>query len=84
MLSKTEGLYLSGQIAVSKSYEYKLKSIIKRKISNQLKKEIPLLSSLFPNNPELTKFGKIIGEGKETDLTEISKADNNNCSEQSY
>jgi hypothetical protein len=36
-------------------------------------KDIPMLSS-FISNADLTKFGKIFGEGKETDLTEISKA----------
>ncbi len=73
MLSKTEVLYLSGQMKVSKSYEYKLKSIIRKKISNLLDKELPLLSSLF-HESDLTKFSKINDEFKETDLTNISKA----------
>jgi hypothetical protein len=34
---------------ISKSYEYKPKSIIKRKLSKLLDKELPLVSSLFPN-----------------------------------
>ncbi len=38
-----------------------------------MSKDIPLLSSFLPN-PDLTKFGKIFGEDKYTDLTKISKA----------
>ena len=51
---------LQDQKQVSKSYEYKLKSVIKRKISTLLEKELPLLSKLFPNL-DLTKNSK--GEG---------------------
>jgi hypothetical protein len=57
LLSKSEIQYLQGQKQVSKSYEYKLKSVIKRKVANLLDKEIPLLSSLFPNL-DLTKISK--------------------------
>jgi hypothetical protein len=58
LFSKAEILYLQGQKQVSKSYDYKLKSIIKKKVANLMEKEIPLLSALFPNL-DLTKFGKI-------------------------
>ena len=57
LLSKAEIEYLEGKKKVPKSYEYKLKSIIKRKISNLFKKELPLLGPLFPNL-DLTKFSK--------------------------
>ena len=57
LLSKSEIQFLQGQKQVSKSYEYELKSIIKKKISNLLDKELPLLSQLFPNL-DLTKNGK--------------------------
>ena len=57
LLSKSELQFLQGKKIVSKSYEYKLKSIIKRKISTLLEKELPLLSHFFPNL-DLTKFGK--------------------------
>ncbi len=57
LLSKSEIQFLQGQKIVSKSYEYKLKSVIKRKISTLLEKELPLLSQLFPNL-DLTKNGK--------------------------
>jgi len=88
MLSKTEFLYLQGQKQVSNSYEYKLKSILRKKITNFLDKELPLLKSLFPDldlnknnkiNSEgsritLTKFSKIgCNDNKLTDLTKISK-----------
>ena len=48
LLSKSEISYLQGQKQVSKSYEYKLKSVIKKKISKLLVKELPLVSKLFP------------------------------------
>ncbi len=57
LLSKSEIQYLQGQKQVSKSYEYKLKSIIRKKITHLLDKEVPLLSTLFPKL-NLTGFGK--------------------------
>jgi hypothetical protein len=57
LLSKSEILYLQGQKPVSKSYEYKLKSVIRKKISRLLGKEIPLFSKSFPE-AGLTGFGK--------------------------
>jgi hypothetical protein len=41
ILFKSEIQFLQGQKQISKSYEYKLKSIIKKKISNLIDKEIP-------------------------------------------
>ncbi len=49
MLSKAEILYLQGQKNVSKSYERKLKCLIKKKM-DVLRKEIPLLSKLLLDN----------------------------------
>ncbi len=57
MLSKAEVLYLQGEKQVSDSYEYKLKSIFRKKIANFLDKELPLLTSLFPDL-NLTKISK--------------------------
>ena len=74
LLSKSEILYLQGHKQVSKSYNYKLRSIIKKKVANLMDKEIPLLSSLFPDL-DLTEFGKMSDEGREKDLTEISKVE---------
>ena len=48
MLSKAELLYLQGQKQISKSYERKLKCLIRKKIE-VLQKELPLLSKLFRN-----------------------------------
>jgi hypothetical protein len=61
--SKAEVQFLQRQKVVSKSYEYKLKSIIKKRLANLMEKELPLLSYIFPN----------------LNLTEISKnhTDNN-------
>jgi hypothetical protein len=56
-LSKSEIQFLQGQKQVSKSYKYKLKLVIKKKISTIVKKEIPLLISLFPNLA-LTEYSK--------------------------
>ncbi len=58
LLSKSEIQFLQGQKHVSKSFEYKLKSILKKKLSNLLDKDLPLLSKLFPNFDDLTKFSK--------------------------
>jgi hypothetical protein len=57
LLSKSETPYLQGQKPVSKSYEYKLKSIIRKKMAHLLDKELPLLSTLFPKL-NLTGFCK--------------------------
>jgi hypothetical protein len=58
LLSKTEIQFLQGQKQVSKSYEYKLKSIIKGKICTLFEKELPLLSQMFPDLLNLTKISK--------------------------
>ncbi len=47
LLSKAEVQFLQGQKQVSKSYEYKLKSVIKKKLSFLVDKELPLLTKLF-------------------------------------
>ena len=73
LLSKAEVQFLQGQKLVSKSYEYKLKSIIKRKISKLIEKELPLLSGSFPTQ-DLTKFSKNQNMDRELqDLTKNSK-----------
>ena len=76
LLSKSEIQFLQGQKQVSKSYEYKLKSIIKRKLTTLLDREIPLLSSLFPNL-DLTKISKTPNNHHTTPLTQFSKIINN-------
>ena len=58
LLSKSAIQFLKGQKRVSKSYEYKLKSTLKKKLSNLLDKDLPLLLLLFPNLLDLTKFSK--------------------------
>ncbi len=61
-LSKSEIQYLQGQ----------------KQVSNLLDKEIPLLSTLFPNL-DLTEFGKTFKNRQASkDLTEISKTTSNN------
>ena len=73
LLSKAEVQFLQGQKVVSRSYEYKLKSIIKKKVDNLIDQELPLLGSLFPNL-DLTKFSKDQNKVKELDdHTKISK-----------
>ncbi len=74
LLSKAEVRYLEGHKRVSKSYEYKLKSIIKRKLTTFIDKELPLLSSLPPHAAHLTKYSKMGGiDYKLSDLTNFSK-----------
>jgi hypothetical protein len=76
LLSKAETQFLNGQKHVSKSYEYKLKSTIRRKITDLLDKEIPLLSKLFPNF-DLTTFSKVLDDNnRAADLTKNSKIAN--------
>ena len=60
LLSKSEVQFLQGQKVVSKSYEYKLKSVIKKKLATFVDKELPLLNSLF-RDLNLTEFSKIEG-----------------------
>ncbi len=75
MLSKAEVQYLQGQKQLSKSYEYKIKSIIKILI-NLLDRDLPLLSTLFPNLLDLTKFSKINERFIDTNLTRFRKKRN--------
>jgi hypothetical protein len=46
-LSKAGVQYLQGRKQISKSYVYKLKSILKKKLSLLVDKELPLLAKLF-------------------------------------
>jgi hypothetical protein len=58
LLSKAEVQFLLGQRKVSKSCEYKLKSIIEKKLTILVDQELPLLKSIFPNL-DLTKSIRI-------------------------
>ncbi len=71
LLSKSEIQFLQGQKRVSKSYKYKLKSTLKKKLSNLLGKDLPLLSLLFPNLLNLTKFSK--NQDFELDSSNLTK-----------
>jgi hypothetical protein len=52
LLSKSELLWLLGDIKVSKSFEYKIKSSIKKKIQTLTELELPLLAknNFFSHN----------------------------------
>ena len=56
MLSKAEILYLQGQKHISRSYERKLKCLIRKKLE-VLQRELPLLSKLLKN--EVRSFADI-------------------------
>ena len=58
ILSKSEIQFLEDKKPVSKSYEYKLKSILKKKVAHLLDKDLLLISSLFPHLLTLTKNSK--------------------------
>ena len=73
MLTKTEVLYLQGQKHISKSYEYKIRSILKKKLAKLLDNDLPLLSSLFPDLLDLTKFSKEMRSDVDKHLTRYSK-----------
>ncbi len=47
MLSKAEYQYLQGQKQVSKSFEYKLKHSIRKKVASFLNNELPLLQENY-------------------------------------
>lgn len=64
--------FLQGQKKVSKSYEYKLKSLIKKKVANLLDEEFPLISIIFPDI-DLTKHSKISGLKQDSNLTNCGK-----------
>jgi hypothetical protein len=69
LLTRSEINWLCGNSPnISKSYEYKMKSIIRKKIESFLNLELPLIqkSEMFSDN--LTAFGK--------DLTVFGKVDN--------
>jgi hypothetical protein len=61
MLSKAEVLYLQGHKALSKSYERKLRCIIRKKLEI-LRNEFPLLSKLFANEVRTIYYGLSFGE----------------------
>ena len=58
LLTKTEIDWLSGKSHLSKTYEYKIKSIIKRKLKAFNEFELPLIlkSGLFPEAANLDMF----------------------------
>jgi len=58
LLTKTEIDWLSGKTHLSKSYEYKIKSIIKSKLKALSEFELPLIlnSGLFPEAANLAIF----------------------------
>ena len=58
LLTKTEIDWLSGKTHLSKSYEYKIKSIIKSKLKALSEYELPLIlnSGLFPEAANLAIF----------------------------
>ena len=69
LLTKSELDWLLGNyITISKSYEYKMKSSIRRKWQTFVNLELPLLQKSGIISDDLTVFGK--------DLTTYSKVDN--------
>jgi hypothetical protein len=73
LLSKSEVQYLLGKKQLSKFYEYKLKSVIKKKLANLIDKELPLLYS-FNVGLDLTEFGRNLNINITTsDLTKNGK-----------
>jgi hypothetical protein len=72
-LSRAEVQFLRGQKVVSKSYEYKLKSIIKRKIKTLIDQELPLVTALIPNLDRI-EFRKMVDTDKgQSNLTKNGK-----------
>ena len=69
LFSKSEIQFLQGQKQVSKSYEYKIKSIIKKKISGSFGKGVTFTIKLFPDY-DLTIISNKINNEKPNNLTE--------------
>jgi hypothetical protein len=80
MLSKAEVQYLQGQKTISKSYERKLRCLIRKKVE-VLEKEIPLLSSLFAQNIK-SIFSELVNE-KAVGSHALKQKENNNLTQYS-
>ena len=65
LLSKSEIQFLQGRKQISKSYEYKLMSIIRKKLANFLNVELDLLAPLIRES-NLTKISKCMSPLKAT------------------
>lgn len=72
LLSKSEIQFLRGQKQASKSYEYKLKSVIKKKIANLMRNELPLISNSILSI-DLTEISKKLEKDSNIKLTDFSK-----------
>ena len=81
MLSIAEIRYLQGQMKVSKSYERKLKCLVKKKVE-ALAKEIQLLSGLFGDDIQ-SIFSKFMTE-KSTASQLLKQAENKRCNLTEY
>ncbi len=86
LLSKTERLFIQGNLdGISNSYRYKLKSIIKKKLSF-LYADLSLISN--SSFSYLTKNGKIVTneelESLQNNLTKNSKNDNPTIRDSSF
>jgi hypothetical protein len=75
LLPRKERDWLIGNLDLSKSYEYKLKSNIKKKIQIFVNLELPLL---IKNNLiisyELESFGMVFGDGTNYNDSSLGKA----------
>jgi hypothetical protein len=68
LLSTTELRWLRNDIKVSKSFEYKIKSSIKRKVQTLTELELPLLvkNNFFVNNDYIHKINDDLGRDLES------------------
>src|SRR5215212_1964405 len=68
LLSTTELRWLRNDIKVSKSFEYKIKSSIKRKVQTLTELELPLLvkNNFFVNNEYIHKINYGLGRDLES------------------
>jgi|SRR5918997_2255279 hypothetical protein len=73
LLTKTEIDWLSGKAHLSKTYEYKIKSIIKSKLRALYEFELPLIleSGLFPEAANLAIFKNYNGATSKTSSDSI-------------
>ena len=84
LLTRTETEWLLEKVKISKSYEYRIKSDIKKKLKRFTKLEIPLLVQKgFIDNNDLSKYSQILMTNPQiiNQSDSINTSSNENCAQ---
>ena len=84
LLTRTEIKWLLGNVKVSKPYEYRIKSDIKKKIKTFTDLELPLLIQKgFIDNGGLSKYTQNLSTNPQITIQDLSTdpSDNENCAQ---